>query len=528
MKNYLILRPVILLYIFLRISCAIPAQSQYIPDQQLAELFDAVQMESVFEDSKTFPDCIPKQNPELIVAKYHSQKDNEDFDLKQFVLEHFQIPVNPASNYRSDRSKFVEEHINSLWPVLTRQPDQQEGGTLIPLPYPYVVPGGRFREIYYWDSYFTMLGLQTAGRHDLIENMVKNFSNLIDRIGFIPNGNRVYYTGRSQPPFYSLMIGILREIKGDQILPLYLDQLEKEYLFWMDGQASLSERINTYRRVVRMPGGEILNRYWDDRPAPRPESYKEDVLLARETGRNPDSLYRHIRAAVESGWDFSSRWFRDGRTLATIHTTEIIPVDLNVLLYHLELTIAEAYSLQGNSSRQETYLQMALSRKSAIRKYCWDSNARFFTDYDIVRKQPTPTLSLAALFPLYFQIALEKEAKWVHRRVKRQFLKPGGLVTTMADTKQQWDSPNGWAQLQWLGIKGLENYHFKATANKVAKNWIEANQKVYGNRGKMVEKYNVIDQSDEAGGGEYPLQDGFGWSNGVLLRLLSQKSKSNK
>jgi alpha,alpha-trehalase len=126
-----------------------------------------------------------------------------------------------------------------------------------------------------------------------------------------------------------------------------LDQLEKEYLFWMDGHASLSESMNTYRRVVRMPGGEVLNRYWDDRPAPRPESYKEDVLLARETGRNPDSLYRHIRAAAESGWDFSSRWFRDGRTLATIHTTEIVPVDLNALLYHLELTIAEAFACKG-------------------------------------------------------------------------------------------------------------------------------------------------------------------------------------
>jgi alpha,alpha-trehalase len=268
-----------------------------------------------------------------------------------------------------------------------------------------------------------------------------------------------------------------------------------------------------------------LNRYWDDRPAPRPESYKEDVQLARATGQNPDSLYRHIRAAAESGWDFSNRWFRDGRTLATIHKTEIVPVDLNALLYHLELTIAEAFRLQGNTPRQEAYLRLALSRKSAIRKYCWDSNARFFTDYDIVRSQPTPTLSLAALFPLYFQIASGREAKRVHRKVKKQFLKTGGLITTLEDTKQQWDSPNGWAPLQWIGIKGLENYNYKATANKIANNWIEANQKVYRNKGKMVEKYNVIDQSDEAGGGEYPLQDGFGWSNGVLLRLLSEKKQ---
>jgi alpha,alpha-trehalase len=521
MRKKLIRKPLILLQFFLIALGAIPAQSQYVPDQQLGELFNAVQMQSVFEDSKTFADCVPLESPEKILEKYRLHKDNEDFDLKGFVLQHFRLPINPASDYQSDKTRPIAEHINSLWPVLTRQPDQ-EAGSLIPLPHQYVVPGGRFREVYYWDSYFTMLGLQTSGKHELIENMVDNFSHLIDKIGFIPNGNRMYYTGRSQPPFYSLMVGILREIKGDQVLSRYLPYLEKEYFFWMDGKETLTEKSSSNRRVVRLPDGELLNRYWDDKPAPRPESYKEDVMLAQKTGRNPDSLFRHIRAAAESGWDFSSRWFKDGQTLATIHTVEIIPVDLNSLLYHLELTIAEAYRLNNNSAKQEQYLKLATDRKKAIRKYCWDTKAAFFTDYDFVNRQTTQTYSLAALFPLYFQIASTREAKHVRRKVKKDFLKQGGLVTTLTDTDQQWDSPNGWAPLQWIGYKGLQNYKYTRTASKVASNWIKANEKVYRNTGKMVEKYNVIDQSDQAGGGEYPLQDGFGWSNGVLLRLLSE------
>ncbi len=141
---------------------------------------------------------------------YDQQKNKPGFSLKQFVLENFDPPVPHSTGYTSDPSKSVETNIETLWTVLTRQPDN-EGGSHIPLPFPYIVPGGRFGEIYYWDSYFTMLGLKASGKNDLLENMVKNFSYLIDEFGYIPNGNRSYFIGRSQPPFYSLMIKLLQD-----------------------------------------------------------------------------------------------------------------------------------------------------------------------------------------------------------------------------------------------------------------------------------------------------------------------------
>jgi alpha,alpha-trehalase len=152
---------------------------------------------------------------------------------------------------------------------------------------------------------------------------------------------------------------------------------------------------------------------------------------------------------------------------------------LNALLYYRELTIAEACRLQGNKLRQEEYLRLAQIRKAAIRKYGCGSKHSFYTDYDFASRQTTPSLSHAAIYPLYFRIANGKEVKKVHRKVKKAFLKPGGLVTTLTKTKQQWDYPNGWAPLPWIGIKGLQNYHLKNTADKAATNWIEVNKRVY-------------------------------------------------
>ena len=162
--------------------------------------------------------------------------------------------------------------------------------------------------------------------------MVRNFAWLIDRYGHVPNGNRSYYLSRSQPPFFPLMVELLAAREGSAAYQEFLPQLRREYDFWMDGADSV-EAGQARRRVVRLPDGALLNRYWDDRDIPREESWREDIETARASGRPPAEVYRNLRAAAESGWDFSSRWFADGRTLGTIRTVELAPVDLNSLLY---------------------------------------------------------------------------------------------------------------------------------------------------------------------------------------------------
>lgn len=186
------------------------------PDERYGELFDSVQLAGIFPDSKTFTDYTPKLPTDSIVALYASERAKAGFSLKTFVETHFEAPTNPTDNFRTDRSQSVDVHINRLWDVLARPADVAGKGTLIPLPHPYIVPGGRFREIYYWDSYFTMLGLQTSGRIDLITNMVDNFAHLIETVGFIPNGNRTYYLSRSQPPFFAAMVQLLADAKKDE------------------------------------------------------------------------------------------------------------------------------------------------------------------------------------------------------------------------------------------------------------------------------------------------------------------------
>jgi len=492
----------------------------------LTDLFTDVQMQQVFADGKTFPDCLPKYPLDEISTRYRQLKSSPSFSLAGFVHDNFLAPTAFGGDYEADTTQPVQKHIEALWNVLTRMPGDGNG-SLIPLPKPYIVPGGRFGEIYYWDSYFTMLGLQVSGRVEMIENMVDNFSYLINTIGYIPNGNRSYFKGRSQPPFYALMVQLLREEKGDAVLVKYLPYLQKEYAFWMAGKDELKEELTATAHIVCLPGGATLNRYWDEHDTPRPEAFREDVELAH--GLNGDAkneLYRHIRAAAESGWDFSSRWFKNSSSFASIHTTDIIPVDLNCLLFYVEHTLSEASMVAGKRADALNYSILAARRKTAIQQYCWNIDEQFFTDYDYKSQQQKNAITMAGLYPLYFGIATPAQAEKAAVVLHAKLLKAGGCVAATEKSGQQWDNPNGWAPLQYMAIKGLEKYGLHNLAAEIAKRWIALNIKVYKATGKLMEKYNVVDTDTLAGGGEYPSQDGFGWTNGVLLKLMQMYTPS--
>jgi len=494
-------------------------------DLSLAEnfqtLFDAVQRSSLFSDSKTFSDAVANEPLAQILDSYHRQKNETDFDLKAFIEQNFILPAEQVTEYHSDLNKPIQQHLEDLWEVLSRQPSTSEAqGSLIPLPFSYVVPGGRFREIYYWDSYFTMLGLQVSGREELVESMVNNFTHLIDTIGFIPNGNRTYYLGRSQPPFFALMVNLVAESQGEQVWQRYLPQLEKEYAFWMRGCEELSPNLTVKNRVVMLPNGSVLNRYWDDISLPRPEAYKEDVALAAQVhDQSPAEVYRHLRAAAESGWDFSSRWFKDSQTMQTIHTTDLIPVDLNCLLWFLEKKLQRAYELGGNVLLAHRYEEKAAQRHRAIQAFCWNEALGFYFDYDWKLNQQKDNYTLAAAFPLFFSVATSVQAERVALLLEEKFLQKNGLLTTLQFSHEQWDAPNGWAPLQWVAYQGLKNYQFDELAQQVAQNWTSNCEVYYKKTGKMMEKYNVLTDDISAQDGEYPNQDGFGWTNGVYLKM---------
>jgi alpha,alpha-trehalase len=505
-------------------GCRPPSPSSadlYDPARDLGRLFHDVQMSGIFGDSKTFVDARPLTPPADILRHYTGA----NASLKLFVEQSFEIPKPVGEGFRTDASQSMEQHIRALWPVLTRQPDSVDPrSSLIPLPDPYVVPGGRFREVYYWDSYFTMLGLIESGRTDMVRNMLDNFAHLITTVGHIPNGNRTYYLSRSQPPFFGAMVGRYARATDSAQATRYLTALEKEHAFWMDGADRLAAG-QAFRRVVRLPHGAVLNRYWDDLATPRPESYRPDYEVAQTLpAAQRAAFYRNARATAESGWDFSSRWMRDPKDLRTLETTDLIPVDLNCLLYYAERTIAALRAYRGGDGDAEvarTFARLADDRRTALLDIAYDPVERFFFD---VRwksgRRVTDRPTLAAAAPLYFGLATDEQGRAVAARLEREFLKPGGFVTTLIASGQQWDAPNGWPPLEWLTIEGVRRYGRADLADTAAARWLGLNRRTYRATGKMTEKYDVVDLTRRAGGGEYPTQDGFGWTNGVALALL--------
>ena len=510
------------------------------PDILFGQLFTDVQLGHVFPDSKTFVDCTPRTAPMAILAQYETQKTELGFDLIAFVHAHFELPeqvgIGPShggpshGDYVSDTTISTTEHINRLWDRLTRPADvAKEHSSRVPLPHPYVVPGGRFREIFYWDSYFTMLGLKEVGRVDLIRDMVDNFAYLIDTVGFIPNGNRTYFLSRSQPPFFALMVELLAEIDGREVLVKYLPQLQKEWEFWIESRGKDQHGYEYIKRHVPIANGNGLTTYWDELHTARPESYRQEIELLDEANRLdivPEQMFNHIRVACESGWDFSSRWFADGKTLATIQAGKICPVDLNCLLYGLEKTLQKAYFEVGQTKLSTEFESAAFNREEFILDQCWNVKTAFFHDFSFNKQfncNHTEALTLAGAFPLFFNLATPEQATHVHDRLKADFLQASGWVTTLNQTGQQWDWPNGWAPLQWIVYKGLMNYGFAETAREGRDRWLALNDKVFKATGKMMEKYNVVDETLTTGGGEYPNQDGFGWTNGVYLALSADR-----
>lgn len=496
------------------------------PEEVFGELFHEVQAQRVYGDGKTFVDLVPKKRAREIMREYYLAKEDPNFSLGDFISRHFyEFAPHKEKAYIMSPNRSPRQHVSELWTQLERR-NRKTRGSLIALPHEYIVPGGRFSEMFYWDTYFIMLGLAADDRWDLVENMMKNYVFMLRKFGFIPTANRTYFLSRSQPPFFSYMVLLLAENKGRRrTLFEYLPHLLTEYRFWMKGRNEIRSHVEqqAYRRVVQMPNGATLNRYFDNKVTPRPESQYEDLETASAAhSENKDKIFLDLRAGAESGWDFSSRWFHDPNDIRTIHTTDIIPVDLNCLLYDLEILIAETYQALKQPLLARKFKRFAAQRADAIRRYCWNDSEKFFFDYDFRIGKQTERPTLAAVFTLTSGIATAEQAAGVAEKLEKEFLVEGGLLTTLVNNGQQWDAPNGWAPLHWIAIKGLRRYGYLELADEIRLRWMQSTEMVFSTRHKMIEKYDVQNKARLGGGGEYPLQDGFGWTNGVYAALFDE------
>jgi alpha,alpha-trehalase len=418
----------------------------------------------------------------------------ELFPVKDLSFPKFKMK---SGNFKIDA---VFQHTEDTWEKLLKQPMPARGGSLLPAPYPVLLPAGRFQEAYYWDSYFGIKGLLATGRLEIAQMQVENFLSSVRMYGFVPNGGRDYYLSRSQPPFLSSMVrevysasshqgpqenAHLRRWLKERAYPLVkLDYL----LFWMDPSKRFDPKTG-------------LNHHWDDINLPRPERHSADneIALGKE--------YRDVRAAAESGLDFTEEF--------ECEATHIAGPLLNSMLYKTEKDLSWMAHEIGNDADRDEFLIAAKNRKRAIDKFLWNAKKNRFEAYHLLSERQVNVLSAETFIPLFVGAASAKQAAGV-RTTLRILEKAGGLMSTeLTHSPEQWDGNNGWAPYQVMAIDGLRRYGFRADAHRIATKWVSAIAQIFSEKGCIYERIDVATSKEPSTDSyKYPTQEGFLWTNG--------------
>ncbi|MCJ9669939.1 MULTISPECIES: trehalase family glycosidase [unclassified Neorhizobium] len=489
------------------------------PSDLFPGLYQRVGSSELFQKMKRFADAVPKEAPGVILQNFRSNPPRGADDLHTFIERWFELPSDVPSDAGSVDTLSLRSYIAGRWTRSTIQSrDVPPHSSLISMPGRFITSGGLWREQYYWNTYFLMVGL--GAQHSALKTeMVGNIASLIDRFGHVPNGNRTYYLSRSQPPLFFSMLSLLNPMDEALVFAEHLPLLQKEHAYWMAGEESLKPG-EASRHAVRLTSGAILNRYWDDCDTPRDEAFFRDSAIASAAvGRSAAEVFRDIRAGAESGWDYSSRWFADRQTMATIVTTSIVPVDLNSFIYGLEQAIASGCARSGDHAGAAVYQGRAAARRAAMNEVLWNEKLGLFDDYDWKAKSRRAAVSAAMLAPLFVKLATEEQALSTARRVRKDLLEKGGLLNTNCTTGEQWDAPYGFAANQWIAVEGLRRYGLDDDARDIAGRWLAMTAGVYEKTGRLFEKYDVV-ECGPGGGGGYPIQSGQGWTASITLALL--------
>uniref|UniRef100_A0A914V4B0 Trehalase n=1 Tax=Plectus sambesii TaxID=2011161 RepID=A0A914V4B0_9BILA len=427
--------------------------------------------------------------------------------------------------------KEFAKRLNAIWKTLGRRftedvrtnPDRHP---VMAIPNPFVVPGGFFQVYYYWDSYWIIKGLLFSGMKKTVKDMLDNFSFIIDKTqGYIPNAGDIRLSRRSQPPLFTQMVADYYEVTKDRdYLQKIVPQLERELKFWQG---------RTYRSLYI--GGRLMYQYRANTNCPRPENYNLDFINGINGTNAPNFTWSSIASACESGWDFSSRWFAHSGAHAdtkySIRTNYILPVDLNVFMCLNYATMARFYRELGNETIALKYDEMHAALHEAIDKVFWNEKAGVWLDYDLNLNVHRNRFYPSNVFPLMTKnISMERITRVINYLDESGALNfKGGVPTSMVDTGEQWDMPNGWAPMIHLFVTSLRASGHKMLierASDVALKWIKTAynglmQPAKGFSAGMWEKYDVrFDDGRPGIGGEYVVQEGFGWTNGAVLDLM--------
>lgn len=514
-------------------------------------LLKTVQLAGIFNDSKTFVDLYQLHDPDVTVNNFNALMNatNNSPSRNQvatFVQENFATQneldnatladwkENPAILQSIEDPVFRKwaKNLNDFWKDLARKMKQDvvinpERHSLIYVNNTFVIPGGRFKEFYYWDSYWIIEGLLECEMPSTVKGMIENFLSMVQRYGFIPNGGRIYYLSRSQLPMLTLMVAKYYEFTNDhEFLKKNIHILDAEFEYWQN-----EKTVN----VVKNGKTYKLAHYLVNSSGPRPESYKEDYHLAQQLPKQKQAaLYNNLKAAAESGWDFSYRWClrtnnNDNLSLLNISTSDIIPVDLNAILQQNARLLAQFHRILGNKEKVQCYTKTAQEYQTAIDNILWNAQERIWLDYDTKNKQSTKRFYPSNLTPLYTS-SYDTNKKMYYALNAVSYLKKnkvdmffGGTPTSLNYTGEQWDYPNAWPPLQSFIIVGLHETKVKEAmelAEILSERWLRSNYIGFKENNAMYEKYDATQPGKRGGGGEYDVQEGFGWTNGIVFRLL--------
>lgn len=522
------------------------------------DLLRTVQLARIFPDSKTFVDLKLTHTENVTLANFknlmkQTRNNPTREQVSSFVDANFIEgdellnwnppdfdPHPPILDQIADpKLQQFAKDIISIWPDLGRKvsPDVDKNSdqySFIYVPNGFIVPGGRFKELYYWDSYWIIRGLLISNMTHTAKGMIDNFLYLVDKLGYVPNGSRIYYLGRSQPPLLTLMVRDYYTTTGDVAwLEQIIETVERELYYWLEKK----------KMTVNVKGKQYrLLRYISDEQdkGPRPESYYEDYASSRVLSEDKrEEFYKEMKSAAESGWDFSSRWFVNAKNVTTdnltdVHTSRILPVDLNAMFAGaLQIMGDLRYQLKDRRSAQKWW-SLAKYWRVAIENVLWDPDDGVWYDYDTTAKSRKKQFYASCATPLWADAVETSSAPTYASRVVTYLQSnsalsfPGGIPTSLLHTGEQWDFPNAWPPLQSIMIGGLEKSghdEAKELAREQVAIWIRANYIGYTKWQKMFEKYSCVQPGDHGGGGEYSVQSGFGWTNGIVLELLQRYGK---
>lgn len=516
-------------------------------------LLDTVQLAGIHPDSKTFVDMKLKHTPSATLVAFRAWHVRHPAPsaaaVRRFVDTHFDAAGSELQPWRPTdhlaQPAFLQRitdpayrrfagAINDRWPLLGRNMTADVAlnphlYSIIPVPHPVIVPGGRFREYYYWDSYWIVLGLLHGQMHRTVRGMLANYVHLIDRFGYVPNGGRIYYLGRSQPPLLIPMVKRYLDASGDlDFVRHAIPALEREFAYWMDAEKTV------------LVCGHRLARYAARGTGPRPESYREDYANGQRVagdGGDREAFYAEVRTTAESGMEFSTRWYVNQRngtnegTIEDLRCRSIVPVELNAVLQWNARLLAEFHRRLGNGRRASVYRRQARRLFAGIRAVLWHNDVGAWLDWDVANGRRRDYFVPTNLAPLWTGAFDRSDAAGVSASVLRYIRRNGvdgfaaGVPNTLMESGEQWDYPNAWPPMQHMMIGGLENLRTEAAgamATALAEKWVYTNWVAFVRTGAMYEKYSAVEIGRGGDGGEYDVQVGFGWSNGVVLDLLAR------